>query len=187
VRVERFEAVRKLRGSHRCRRGAGKRLRPGTRFDISQLGLTANNVHRYSEFGRYPDDEFKHRLRFLLFASVWTVSLTSVSSRSSLRLSKVFLGIGHALVNLAVGGFLTFLTFVFWLVGAILWERKIDNLDCDGTSFTSICRQIQAIRGPSPLVAACFEAHLRRHAGIAWTLFGLSVRPLSSARPPAAY
>jgi len=95
-----------------------------------ELGLTAFLVHEYNNNNPpYPSNEFKSRLRFLVFCSSWTILLAVL----------------HWLFNAAIGVFMVIITLIFWAVGAALFHGvNAGGRHCDGTAFNSRCRDQEA-------------------------------------------
>jgi len=94
----------------------------------AQLGLIAYNLFLFENDG-YPSNAYKERFRYLLFCSAWTVILALV----------------HYFMAAFIGAFLTFITWVLWLVGAILFHLVKYRGPCDGSTRCILLKVIDTL------------------------------------------
>ncbi|KAG8912434.1 hypothetical protein FRC02_005995 [Tulasnella sp. 418] len=129
----------------------------------AELGLVAYLINTYNDNG-YPDgrggydsNDFKHRIRYLLFCAVWTTFFGLG------YLFFILMGSFFLLASIASSALWLLMTIIFWAVGAELFRQVRVGGNCDGTPAISECRELQTVEA------------------LAWTALGLAAVTFLSA------
>jgi len=105
---------------------------------IVELGLTGWEHHEQSNFGIH-SGSVRRRLDFLIFVSAWT-TLTGAA----------YIVFGHTgrfglIASFASHAFWLFWTWIMWLVGAALYQSKLNSIGCGFTN--KMCHINHGIEG----------------------------------------
>jgi hypothetical protein len=109
-------------------------------FSIIELSISAFLISQFNRYGNYFSTDERDRTAFLLFASIWTIVL------SSLYMFFFFI-MPDSVIN-SVGSHMSFLlvTWIFWTAGAASITATLGGgLNC-GTQFVFVyCGQLNAL------------------------------------------
>jgi len=109
---------------------------------VIEMILTAILVHSYNSHNDYPSSGIKTSVRFLLFASLWTLFF------SIFYIVTFLMATSSIIASVASHAVWTFLTFIFWLCGAAAITAHLGGgLSCgrDVGDFTGPhCNQLNA-------------------------------------------
>ncbi|KAG0143281.1 hypothetical protein CROQUDRAFT_49033 [Cronartium quercuum f. sp. fusiforme G11] len=100
-------------------------------FALIEFFITVILVSDYNRHDSYPNGSIRDRIRFLLFASIWSLVF------SSTYLIGVFLAPANFLFSIASHAGFTFLSWIFWLAGAASWTDALGGTLSCGDLFLS--------------------------------------------------
>ncbi|CAK7265761.1 hypothetical protein SEPCBS119000_001677 [Sporothrix epigloea] len=100
-------------------------------FAIVELAMTAYCVHYFDHF--FGSDSAPSLLKFLLFASVWSIVVLLYIGITPLYFTRFF----HRLASLA----LEWITMIFWFAGSVALATDVGGpAHCGGNHYCSIIR-----------------------------------------------
>jgi len=96
---------------------------------------------KYNDNENFPNSDFRARVRYILFASIWTVFLGSVYLALFISMA------GSMITSIASHFVFLFLTWIFWLAAATALVQALGGaLDCNQTTFV-YCGHLNALEG----------------------------------------
>jgi len=110
-------------------------------LSIIEMSIAAWITAQYNAHHNFPNASFQALVRYILFASLWTILLSSV------YLALFFFMAGHMFSSIASHFVFLSLTWIFWLAAAAALTQAIGGtLDCHITGF-AYCGQLNALEG----------------------------------------
>jgi len=109
---------------------------------IIEMCIAAWITAKYNDNQNFPSSDFQARVRFVLFASVWTIVLGSMYMASFITMTE------SKISSIASHFVFLFLTWIFWLAAATALIHSLGGvLNCDTQDKFVYCGHLNALEG----------------------------------------
>jgi len=109
---------------------------------IIELCIAAWMTAKYNTNQNFPNSTFQTRVRYILFASIWTVLLGSI------YLTLFIFMAGNVVASIGSHFVFLFLTWIFWLAAATALTQSLGGtLDCNIQDQVVYCGHLNALEG----------------------------------------